>query len=82
MRLHVEVELIPTWDEQDGQTRLIELRFPKTNQNILPLMTEGERLQAELSLQYQHEQSILLKADAIRERGPLMGQYRSPRTGA
>jgi hypothetical protein len=81
MRLHVEVELIPTWDEQDGQTRLIELRFPKTQQNILPLMTEGERLQAELSLQHKHEQSILEKADAIRERGLTLGQYRSPRTG-
>jgi len=81
MNLFVEVELVPTWDVNGGQTILSELRFQKSQQNILPFLTEGERLQAELSLQHQYEQDVLAEADRIRERKLSLGTYRSPRTG-
>jgi len=82
MKLNLEVELIPEWDEINDDVVLTALRFPGCNQNVLIFLSTAEQKEAQEALESAVQDAAIARVEMLLERrGPRLGQYRSPRTG-
>lgn len=77
MRLSIETEFeVGVLEMDNGRALVQSVSFPGCKQNLYPYLAESEKIRLQAELECAIEQATIAKANAIRERKELHGDYR------
>jgi len=82
LTIHFEMQYAVDYHEScDNEITVEALRIPRTNHNLLPLMSAEDVARVQVLAEEAYVDALITKVEQLRDKRLAMGAYRSPRTG-